>query len=241
MIRAFRSLAAAARPLWHVGMLALLSVLVLPELALWGADEGLWGSAAWRPTAMQYGAFWAGLLHDWRPNYALQPVLMFVTYALLHAGPGHLLGNALVLVPLLDEAVGWLGARRTALVSLASIVGGGAAFGLLSRDPSPMVGASGLAFGLAGALVAREAARPGGARRAMVVALALAGLNLVAWLLTERVAWEAHAGGSLAGAAAAWALRRPLDGPPAGPRGGPLRGPAPYREAVPLARAKILP
>ena len=50
-----------------------------------------------------------------------------------------------------------LTASMTTFAVLA--LGGGAAFGLLSRDPSPMVGASGLAFGLAGALVAREAAR----------------------------------------------------------------------------------
>lgn len=220
---------------WRRGTLALVSVLLLPELVLWGADLGLWGSAAWRPLALQYGAFWGGLLRDWQPNYALQPLLMFVTYALLHAGPGHLLGNLLVLAPLLDAVAGWLGGRRAALVGLAAVVGGAAAFGLLAPDPSPMVGASGLAFGLAGALVSREAARPGGGRRAALMALGLAALNLAAWLLLERVAWQTHAGGSLAGAAAAWALHRP-----GGPSPGPPGGYAATGAGTPSARAKTL-
>lgn len=226
--RALRAVEATVGVLWRRGTLALLSVLLVPELLLWGADLGLWGSAAWRPTALQYGAFWVGLLGDWRSNYALQPMLMFVTYALLHAGPGHLLGNLVVLVPLLDEVAGWLGAQRAALVGLAAVVGGAAAFGLLAREPSPMVGASGLAFGLAGALVAREAARPGGGRRAALMALGLAAINLAAWLLVDRVAWETHAGGSLAGGAAAWAL------------GGPPGGYAGTVTGTPPARAKTL-
>lgn len=194
-------------------LLVVLVLLILPELVLVPADHGLWGSAAWRPAAYQDGAFWAGLLRDWRPNYALQPALMFVTYAFLHAGPGHLLGNLLALVPLGQATSRWLGPGRTLGVGGAAALGGGLAFGLLSRDPSPMVGASGVVFGMAGALALREGlgANGGGLRRALALAGALALVNLAMWVLTERVAWETHAGGALAGAGAAWMLR---------PRGG---------------------
>ena len=186
-----------------------LVLLILPELVLVPADHGLWGSASWRPMAYQDGAFWAGLLRDWRPNYALQPALMFVTYAFLHAGPSHLLGNLLALVPLGQTMSRWLGPGRTLAVGIASALGGALAFGLLSRDPSPMVGASGVVFGLAGALALREglSRQRAGLQRALTFALGLALVNLAMWALTERVAWQTHAGGALAGAGAAWLLR----------------------------------
>lgn len=190
-------------------LLVSLALLILPELVLVPADHGLWGSASWRPTAYQDGAFWTGLLRDWRPNYALQPGIMFVTYAFLHAGPSHLLGNLLALVPLGQTMSHWLGPGRTLVVGIASALGGALAFGLLSRDPSPMVGASGVVFGLAGALAIREGLNGKGAglRRALAFALGLALVNFAMWALTERVAWQTHAGGALAGAGAAWLLR----------------------------------
>lgn len=221
---------------------ALLVLLVLPELVLTPAGWGLWGSAAWRPLAFQYGAFWSGLLRDWQPNYALQPVLMFVTYAGLHAGLGHLGGNLLVLAPLGDETLRWLGPGRAAAVAGAATLGGAVAFGLLSRDPSPMIGASGMIFGLAGALVVREALEPGGRWRALALGLGLALANLAMWALMTRVAWEAHAGGALAGAAAAWALgpRRVDRRPDAQEAGVEAPGAAPLADADPGPRAKTL-
>ena len=194
-------------------LLVPLFLMILPELVLVPADHGFWGSAAWRPMAYQDGAFWAGLLHDWRPNYAIQPGLMFVTYAFLHAGPGHLLGNALALVPLGQETERWLGAGRTLAVGAAAALGGAATFALLSQSVSPMIGASGVDFGLAGALVTREALRPGGGRTALGLALGLALINLAMWALMAHVAWETHLGGALAGAGAAWALRPRNHGP----------------------------
>ena len=84
------------------GALALIIALCCAaEAMLLGADWRLWGSPIWRSESYQYGAFWAGLLHGWRPNYATQPLLMFVTYPFLHSGPSHLIGNML--------SLGWLG------------------------------------------------------------------------------------------------------------------------------------
>ena len=72
---------------------ALIMACVLPEAVLTMADWGLMGSLRWRTVAYQNGAFWAGLLRDWQPNFAAQPVTMFATHAFLHAGPTHLIGN----------------------------------------------------------------------------------------------------------------------------------------------------
>jgi len=201
-------------------LIGILGLCVLTELVLLGADFGLWGSQRWRPLSYQYGAFWAGLLHGWRPNYAAQPVLMFVSYAFLHAGPGHLIGNMLGLFGLGRIAARRLGAGGFLGLYLASALGGGAAFGLLSRSPSPMVGASGAIFGLAAAWVVWEwqDRRQAGARGwaaaapAIWITLALAGFNLAMWLfLSGMLAWQTHLGGFVAGAgfAALWAAYAP--------------------------------
>lgn len=176
------------------------------ELALQGADRGLWGSAIWRPLAYQNAGFWAGLLWGWRPNYALQPVTMFLSYSFLHAGLDHLAGNMLVLLALarrLRDRIGTLG--FLALWAWATFAGA-VSFALLSHSPQPMVGSSGALFGLAGMLVAVEARRhPGGLRRAGLVTAGLVVLNLVFWWLQKGgLAWEAHLGGFLAGLIWGW-------------------------------------
>lgn len=176
----------------------------LPELALLGADGGLWGSARWRPLAYQNGAFWAGLLHGWQPNYAAQPVTMFVSYAWLHAGPGHLAGNLLALVWLGPGVVARRGTLGLALFWGAATLGGAAAFGLITTNPAPMVGASGALFGLAAAWTVAEVQGARGLRaralRALGIILLLVGLNAATWALQGgHLAWETHLGGFLAG------------------------------------------
>lgn len=199
-----------AHPRQGLRVLAGLIVLIcLPEAVLLLTDHGLLGSPRWRPLAYQYGAFWAGLLYGWQPNYTAQPALMFATYSFLHTGPAHLAGNML--------ALGWLGqrllARMTPLafvaVWLAAMLGGAAMFGTLSRNPAPMVGASGAIFGLAAAWILgdwqdrrRHQPRWTALRPALLMTLLLAALNLGTWALQSgQLAWETHLGGFLAGGA----------------------------------------
>jgi len=195
---------------------ALLGILVLAciavEATLLGADAGLWGSPRWRPLAYQYGGFWAGLLRDWQPNYAAQPVAMFLTYSLLHAGPGHLAGNMIGLAVLGDLAVARLGARGFAALYALSAAGGALAFAMLNPSPAPMVGASGAIFGLAGAWTIWDRRARRGARqrdRSPWLMLGLLALNAAMWWLQNgQLAWEAHLGGYMAGMACAAYPRR---------------------------------
>ena len=194
-----------------------LGLTCLPEIGLSLADHGLIGTVRWRLLAYQYGAFWAGLLQGWQPNYAAQPVLMFVSHALLHTGPVHLIGNMLGLA--------WLGARITARWGQAgllwvygvALLGGAAGFGLLSQNPAPMLGASGAVFGLAAAWILagwrdrQQSGQPGWAalRPALGLTFVLALFNLIIWVLENgQLAWETHLGGFLAGACAAAVLER---------------------------------
>lgn len=191
--------------------LALAALCIGIEAALSGADAGLWGSAAWRPRAYQNGAFWAGLLRDWRPNYAAQPVTMFLTYGLLHGGPWHLLGNMAALWSLVRALGPRLDAGRFAALWAGSTVAGGLGFGLLAPGALPMVGASGALFGLAGAWLAWEAAArraAGRSRRPVLrILVLLVALHPLLWILQAgHLAWQAHLGGALAGAALARAF-----------------------------------
>jgi membrane associated rhomboid family serine protease len=183
----------------------LAALCALPELVLQGADWGLWGSARWRPLAYAQGAFWAGLLYGWMPNYPGQPVLMFFTYAWLHAGIGHLLGNLGALFWLGPDLARRLGPWRLLALWGAGMLGGAALFAGLPTTASPMVGASGALFGLAGA-AAVVAARNW--RQGLLLALGLVALNVAAWVSAGgHLAWQAHVGGMLAGAAALPFLR----------------------------------
>jgi rhomboid protease GluP len=194
---------------------------VLPEALLFAADMGLVGSSRWRPLAYQYGAFWPGLLHGWLPNFGWQPVTMFLTHTILHAGPLHLIGNMLALVVLGQIVIDQQGPLRMLLVYLVAALGGGLCFGLLSRSAVPMVGASGAIFGLAGALLIwRWQARQQLRHSATAAALWLLGgaallivINLLMWWWQAgQLAWQTHLGGVLAGAATATLLRpyRPI-------------------------------
>jgi membrane associated rhomboid family serine protease len=182
----------------------LAALCIIPELALLCADWGLWGSVRWRPIAYTQGAFWAGLLHGWTPNYSIQPLTMFFTHAWLHAGPGHLAGNMVALIWLGPQVVARRGNGGMLVLWCLSALGGGLAFGLLTSSPAPMVGASGALFGLAADWVVNEVRRTSGigARqlRAIILIVVLILLNAVVWVSQGgRLAWETHLGGFIAG------------------------------------------
>lgn len=188
---------------------ALCGLIVLPalvEAVLQVADTSMFGSPLWRITAYQNGAFWAGLLHDWRPNYPGQPLAMFLSYSILHSGLGHLIGNMLTLWLLGQRMLKKVGAVDFLLLYLVSVLGGAAGFGLLSLSPQPMVGASGALFGIAGALIWLEAAERHKAGLPLwpvfTVILGLVFLNvLMWWALGGVLAWQTHLGGFVGGAA----------------------------------------
>lgn len=200
----------------HAAVLAIILASALPEVILWGADTGLWGSVRWRLIAYEYGAFWGGLLANWQPNYRLQPYAMFFSYGFLHAGPVHFTVNMITLLSLAPPIIARVGARRLVLLYALSLPGGAAVFAALGPVAAPMVGASGALFGLAGGYLGWEWSDRRAARRPLwpvlrVLAL-LAALNLVLWwAMSGALAWQTHLGGFVAGWAMAtgpWRRRR---------------------------------
>ncbi|KFI27076.1 peptidase S54 [Haematobacter missouriensis] len=185
-------------------VLVLFLACLLPEIVLSGADYGLWGDPGWRLWAWQHGGFWTGLLGNWRPNYAAQPWLMFLTYGFLHGGLVHFGVNMLTLFSLAPPLVDRMGQGRFLLLYMASMIGGGLGFALLSQSPQPMVGASGALFGLAGAVMALSwqylRARGESLRPVIRSLLWLAVLNAVLWwAMSGMLAWETHLGGFVVG------------------------------------------
>ena len=212
-----------ARPapiaLRHSALLGIFLLCLLPELWLSAADWGVWGDGRLRQWAVQNGGFWTGLLRNWRPNYALQPWTMFVTYSFLHGGIIHFAVNMMTLFSLGPPLVSYFGTPRFLLIYTASTIGGAIGFALLSGEVLPMVGASGALFGLAGALMAltwRDIRASNGSILPVLRSISwLVVLNLLLWwAMAGHLAWETHLGGFIIGWIAALLLdpdRSPTD------------------------------
>lgn len=178
------------------------------ELVLQLSDLGALPSDRMRQSAYEYGGFWPGLLGNWRPNYAAQPYMMFLSYALLHGGLMHLVVNMLTLHSLGRMVLERVRNRGFILLYLAATLGGALCFGLLARTTQPMVGASGALFGLLGGILAWNYVDRFTAQRRLWpvwrVVLGLVALNLVLWWAMDGLlAWQTHLGGFAGGWVAA--------------------------------------
>lgn len=204
---------ASERYVWIL-LIGLIGLCTSVELVFWGSDLGLWGSARLRQTAYEYGGFWPGLLQGWQANFPGQAWVMFVTYALLHGGPGHLIVNMITLWSLGREVGAHAGAGGLALIYAGSVLGGALGYGLLASQPHPMVGASGALFGLAGAILAwtylQWRVTGQGLSGVIRLGLFLIVINVVMyWALDGHLAWQTHLGGAVAGAGLAFWWPRP--------------------------------
>jgi membrane associated rhomboid family serine protease len=121
-----------------------------------------------------------------------------VTSLFAHGSPLHLIFNMyslFVLGRLLEPAFGH--ARFAALYFISGL--GGSIAVLLLAPSSPVLGASGAIFGLLGALLVIVRRLGGNTAQLLVVF----GLNVVIGFIVPGIAWQAHIGGALVGAALA--------------------------------------
>lgn len=193
-----RRLGPVALPIWVRGVILLCCVA---ELALIAAS--FFGYPIARHAAVMLGGFWSPVLWAWQGVYAEQPVVMFLSYGLLHAGLLHLAMNMIALAALARELNRLIGPWSMAVIYLVSQIAGALAFAWLNPQAGPMIGASGAVFGIAGALVVQIAMnlrrrRQSTAPLVRAVAVIL-GLNVALTLLMPSVAWQAHLGGGVAG------------------------------------------
>lgn len=179
------------------------------EAILFLADRNIVFPRDLRGVVYDYAAFWPGLLRDWKPHYPLQPQLMFITYGFLHGGIAHLAFNMLTLWSLGRIVLLHVGTKGFLTIYTAALIVGAAFFGSLSESGSPMVGASGALFGLAGAILLWVwRAQPTFAdslRATWKIYAFLILYNVVMYFaLSGGLAWETHLGGFIAGWLVAW-------------------------------------
>ena len=138
-----------------------------------------------------------------------QTAWTMLTYAFLHGSMMHLMMNCAAFAALGLVTLRIFGGPLFVLFFVVTAVGGALCFGLLARSDMPMVGVSGVVFGLIGVLKYAELAfirhQGGSTSRFAASMAALVGVNVViSVLLADFMAWETHLGGFLAGWAAAW-------------------------------------
>lgn len=214
-------------------LVVLAAVIALIEILLSLSDRGIFLPPGLRMQAFTYGAFWTGLLHGtYAPAFSGQSLTMFVTHAFLHGGFLHMVMNLAILLAMGRFVEGAYGPRVILPLFVAGAIGGGAAYGLLTTGPYPMVGASGAVFAFLGLWIVwdwRRHRRAGLSTRPITSrVLVLAGLNVVFFFgLGGMLAWQSHLGGFIVGTLAGWFLERRLDArrPPMPPFARPRRAP----------------
>ena len=130
----------------------------------------------------------------------------FVTYAFLHGGMMHLIMNGAIFLALGGAVANMIGAARFLLFFIVTAAAGALAFALITDVSGPLVGASGVIFGLFGALKRwewrwiRATGAPANRFWGTIAALTLMNVALFVFYPGEgSVAWEAHLGGFIAG------------------------------------------
>jgi membrane associated rhomboid family serine protease len=142
-----------------------------------------------------------GSLYPWlayRGDFTETQPWRMLTSTFMHASVLHLLFNMFSLFifgPIIEHAVGRV--RFAALYLLAAF--GGSVAVLLLAPTSAVVGASGAIFGLLGAFFIIQRRLGGNSTQLLV----LIGLNVAFGFIVPNVAWQAHLGGLVVGAAVA--------------------------------------
>ncbi|MGG7567036.1 rhomboid family intramembrane serine protease [Rhodovulum sp. DZ06] len=165
----------------------------------------------WRWEAYQQFSFYDPWFDDLVAGRPAPPQVAWnmLTYAFLHGSLEHMLMNCAAFMALGLVTMRIFGAPLFALFFGATAVGGALCFGLIAQSDAPMVGVSGVVFGLIGVLKYAELAfirHRGGSVGAFAVSMGgLVAINaVISVLLADFMAWETHLGGFLAGWFAAW-------------------------------------
>ncbi len=117
------------------------------------------------------------------------------TIALTHGGIFHLLFNMMAFYSLGIPIENFYGRTRYVIILLVSLLAGSTFSVYLNSNPTYAVGASGMIFGLFGAL-AITGKRMGADYRSI---LTLVGINLAMPLIISNIDWRAHIGGFIGG------------------------------------------
>lgn len=154
------------------------------------------------------GTAWTSRWAFWPAIGALEP-WRFITAAFMHSTGfiGHILFNLLAFWQCGNVLERVLGHARFAILCLVTALGGSVVYLLLAGGPggaawnTPVVGASGMVFGLFGALIPIMRKAGNSARQIW----SLLAINAVLGFIIPGIAWQAHLGGLLIGLGMSWA------------------------------------
>jgi len=167
--------------------------------------------------------------NSWTNRFAFSPAIgaiepwRFLTSAFLHSPGfiGHILFNMWAFWQCGQLLERTLGHARFVTLCLVTALGGSVGFLLLAGAPgsagwaTPVVGASGMVFGLFGALIPIMRTAGQSARQIWV----LIAINAVLGFVVRGIAWQAHLGGLLVGLAMSWGYTHWARNRPAGAGG----------------------
>lgn len=181
----------------------MVACIAMEGLSLTAQALGLGDSL--RNALVGVGGFWPDLLTGQSPYFPGQGIAMFGTSAILHGNLIHLAMNMFGLMWLGPMVVDRLGDRGFWPVAGLSALGAGLFYTLLSASNAPMVGASGVIYGLLGAVavwfVLDRRQQGQNLTPYFIDAAVFLGVNVALTLpARSQIAWEAHLGGFLAGA-----------------------------------------
>lgn len=195
----------AGRPV-HPALWIAAGLMVVPELVFWGVDAGLVSPRYGRLEVYWVFAWWDFDFELAIAGEGIDPRLFWslITHAFMHGGWLHLLMNGAAFLGLGHAVSQLAGIRATAAIFAVTAAGGALTFSLITDHAGPLVGASGVVFGLIAVLTAwqEQALRRFGHDRSAIWQRIL-GLILVNVVLDlgmgGMLAWEAHLGGFVAG------------------------------------------
>ena len=118
-----------------------------------------------------------------------------ITVALTHGGIFHLLFNMMAFYSLGTPIENFYGRTRYIIILIVSLLAGSISSVYLNQNPTYAVGASGMIFGLFGALVI-TGKRMGADYRSIMT---LVGINLLLPFVISNIDWRAHVGGFIGG------------------------------------------
>lgn len=207
----------------HPALWILAGIMVAAEIVFAAVDAGLIGQEAGRTTGYILFGYWDAAFEHARLTGEVYAQLLwsYVTHAFLHGGWLHLLMNAAAFLGLGHAVSQLVGMRAFLVIFVATATGGALTYSLITNFGGPLVGASGVVFGLIAVLTCwqeRMLRRRGEDRSAIWNRiLGLIVLNVVLdFAMGGMLAWEAHLGGFLTG----WVLALKIQ---------PRRRPSPWR------------
>lgn len=209
---------------------AIVGVFVAVQVVMELIAAGYLGTAATYRDIYFHYAFNDPIFEAWRAGEDVPLDLLlppFVTYAFLHGGLLHLAMNSVIFLALGGRILRVVGPVKFCVIFVGSAIAGAVAFALLAEARGPMIGASGVVFGLFGVVkqwewrYIRLTGAPANRFWGTIIALTLinAAFALLPVLMGglgaagSTLAWQTHLGGFIGG----WALANILTPRHAGP------------------------